>query len=169
MNHVLACLIPAALIAEAAPSLERSHSEFTFHLDVPYPQAAPLFGALAEKKWDPEWNPEFLYPAPAADEEGSVFVIARNGHHSTWTTTVFDLERGHIQYLYFIEGVMVTRIDIHLSKPTSGGTDARVLYERTALDAAANAHVKTLGEHDGLQGPHWKQAIEKSVTCAPCK
>lgn len=133
-----------------------------------------MFGALAEKKWDPDWKPEFLYPTPAADEEGSVFAVSHNGHHSIWTTTVFDLERGHVQYLYFIEGVMITRIDIHLSKSASGGTDVRVLYERTALDPAANAHVKALGEHDSHKvlsgnGRSRRWLLARSANKAECE
>jgi len=151
---------PLLLLTLAAePRLERTHAEFSFHLDVEYPKAAPMFGAWAEKTWDSDWKPEFLYPAPAADEEGSIFTVPHDGTRALWITTVFDLERGHVQYLYLIERKLVTRIDIHLTKPPSG-TDVHVLYERTALDPAANAHIKALSETDARRGPDWKRAIE---------
>ena len=58
------------LCAETTP-LERASVEFSFHLNANYKDAAPLFGALAEKQWAPDWNPEFLYPRPPADREGA--------------------------------------------------------------------------------------------------
>ena len=42
-------------------------------------QTAPLFGANEERKWAPDWKPQFVYPNPARDQQGMVFQVA-HGH-----------------------------------------------------------------------------------------
>ena len=61
-----------------------ARTEFHFTVDLPYDSAAPLFGALAEQKWAPDFKPVFLYPDPPADQEGMVFRVAHSGHSSIW-------------------------------------------------------------------------------------
>ncbi len=61
---------------------------------------------------------------------------------------------------YVLGDVLVTRIDIHLSKSGEVATSVLVVYERTALDPAANEQVRKMGAHDGEQGAEWKAALE---------
>jgi len=137
-------------------------TEFEFMVHAPYSAAAPLFGPEGEKAWASDsWHPRFVYPQPARDIEGAVFQVSHGHHHSTWVNTAFDLEQGHIQYVYLIPGMMVTLIDLHLSKPTADTTDVRVAYERTALRPAANEHVREFGEADKKNGKIWGDDIER--------
>jgi hypothetical protein len=88
----------------------------------------------------------------------------RHGHlNSTWVNTAFDLEHGHIQYVYFLPDLMVTRINIHLTQPSSDTTGVHVAYERTALSAAANQHVREFSEHDRNNGKVWGADIERHL------
>lgn len=59
----------------------RVHTEegFSFIANAPMERVAPLFGAEGERVWAPHWDPEFVYPVPAADQEGMVFRVA-HGH-----------------------------------------------------------------------------------------
>jgi len=137
-------------------------TELEFMVHAPYSAAAPLFGPEGEKAWASDsWHPHFVYPQPARDIEGAVFQVSHGHHHSTWVNTAFDLEQGHIQYVYMIPGMMVTLIDLHLSKPTADTTDVRVAYERTALRPAANEHVREFGEADKKNGKIWGDDIER--------
>jgi hypothetical protein len=137
-------------------------TEFEFTVHAPYSIAAPLFGPEGERAWAADsWNPRFVYPQPARDIPGAVFQVSHGHHHSTWVNTSFDLEQGHIQYVYVIPEIMVTLIDLHLSKPTTDTTDVRVAYERTALSPAANEHVRNLGEADRNNGKTWGDDIER--------
>jgi hypothetical protein len=92
---------------------------------------------------------------------GAVFQVRHGHHQSTWVNTAFDLEQGHIQYVYVIPDMMVTLIDLHLSKPTAENTAVRVAYERTALSTAANEHVREFGEADKNNGKTWGGDIER--------
>jgi len=149
------------------PELAHTREEFRFALALPYDEAAPLFGAWAEQKWDPDWKPRFLYPNPPADQEGAVFTVDQTpAYTSVWNTTVFDLPGGHIQYVYvmmsrepFPVPELLTRIDIRLAG-NGGGTDVAVVYQRTALHAGANCHVREMAASDARSGPLWQAAIE---------
>jgi len=149
------------------PELAHTREEFRFALALPYDEAAPLFGAWAEQKWDPDWKPRFLYPNPPADQEGAVFTVDQPpGCTTVWTTTIFDLPGGHIQYVNVTMSrepwpapELLTRIDIRLAK-NGGGTEVAVVYQRTALHPAANDRVRTLAVSDVRSGPEWQAAIE---------
>ena len=134
-------------------------TQFHFTADLPYPLAAPLFGPLAEQKWADGWKPLFLYPNPPADQEGAVFRVEHPGHSSVWTTTVFDIPGGHVQYLVVLNNVILTRIDIRLAKNGTEKTDVSVLYERTAIDPSLNDRVKALAKNDAGHADEWRDAI----------
>jgi hypothetical protein len=134
-------------------------TRFHFTADLAYPLAAPLFGALEEQKWAEGWKPVFVYPNPPADQEGSVFRVERPGQSSVWTTTVFDLPGGHVQYLVVLNNIILTRIDIRLSRNGESKTDVSVLYERTAIDASANDVVRDLAKKDAGHADEWRDAI----------
>lgn len=133
--------------------------EFTVHASPNV--VAPLFGAHLERVWAEGWNPQFVYPDPPQDTAGAVFTVNHGGLTSTWITTIFDPANGHVQYAYFIPGAMVTMIDIRVAPSASDkDTHVKVAYERTALSAEANDHVRQLGDSDRQSAGHWQTAIE---------
>ena len=146
----------------SAEAMAHVRTEFEFTVHAPYEIVAPLFGAEAERGWASDnWNPQFLHPQPARDIEGAVFRVSHGHHSRTWVNTAFDLDRGHIQYVYFIADKMVTLIHIHLSQPDAANTKVQVAYERTALNATANDLVRQFGDKDRNSGPEWSADIER--------
>jgi hypothetical protein len=92
-----------------------SHVRNSFELTVhaPYKVAAPLFGPEGERSWaGADWDPQFIYPHPPKDSEGAVFTVKHGSHQSTWVNTGFDSDRRHFQYVYFVDNVMVTVINL---------------------------------------------------------
>lgn len=143
----------------SAPPLAHTRVEFHFVVNAPFEQAAPLFGANEERKWAPEWNPQFVYPVPAHDQQGMVFRVEHPGHSAVWINTAFDLVAGHIQYTYVLSEAMATLIDIHLTRDSAQKTGVTVLYERTALMPEANEHVQHFAKGDEKAGKEWEEAI----------
>jgi hypothetical protein len=143
----------------AADQLAHTRTEFGFTVNASLEMAAPLFGADKERVWAPDWNPQFLYPNPAQDQQGMVFQVAHGTHTSTWVNTTFDLAGGHIQYAYMLDGAMVTTIDIHLTRTVAAKTDVTVVYERTALSPDANEHVQHFAAGDAKAGKEWEEQI----------
>ena len=141
------------------PALAHTHQEFSFEVQAPHDQVFPLFGALEEKKWAKGWDPQFVYPIPAHDQQGMVFTRKHGGMSSVWTCTAFDETTGHVQYVYVIDDAMVTLIDIHVVKAGTAETQVSVVYERTALQPEANEHVAHMATGDAGSGSEWAEAI----------
>src|SRR5579863_1084399 len=115
--------------AESAPAaLTHARTEFHFTADASLENVAPLFGANEERKWSPDWNPQFLFPQPAHDQPGMVFKIMHGQHEAVWVNTAFDLAAGHIQYAYILNDAMATLIDIHLTREGAQKTGVAVVY-----------------------------------------
>ncbi len=104
-------------------------------MNAPFEQAAPLFGANEERKWAPEWNPQFIYPVPAHDQQGMVFRVEHGDHSAVWINTAFDLAAGHIQYTYVLNDAMATLIDIHLTRDSAQKTGVTVALRTHRLDS----------------------------------
>jgi hypothetical protein len=150
--------MPTNLSLESAA---RVRNQFEFDVRASFKIVAPLFGPEGERLWaGDEWDPKFLYPTPARDVQGAVFTVSKKHGTSIWINTLFDLERGRMQYVYFIPDVLVTLIDVRLTPSAGDRTYVNVIYERTALDPKANDHVVRMGKEDGAAGPEWKKAIE---------
>jgi hypothetical protein len=152
------------------PSSELAHVSNSFHFEVAAPliRVAPLFGPEAERCWAGEhWNPEFLYPQPAKDAQGAVFKVQHGPHSSVWVNTLFDLSRGRMQYVAFIDDVVVTTVEVKLTSRDSSHTAVDVTYTQTALQPAANDDVQALGRSDRERGPDWQKGIEKCLSIRP--
>lgn len=153
--------------AEDRASAQPAHmrTDFGFTLPVPLARAAPLFGPEGERCWAGEhWNPEFVYPQPAADVEGAVFTIQHGTQNAVWVNTLFDLAAGRMQYVNFVPGVLVSKIDVHLTATGETTTRVEVTYLYTALSAAANEHVREMVAGARSNGVQWQEAIERCLS-----
>lgn len=158
----LAMRIHAAQSLSEAPGAALAHTEekFEFTAHGPMEIVGPLFGADKERAWAPKWNPSFVWPANPADQRGMVFRVSHADMHSTWVNTQFDLKSGNVQYAYVIPGALVTVITIKL-EPRGDETHVSVEYDRTVLNAEANAHVRHMAEQDRKAGPEWESQINR--------
>lgn len=138
----------------------RAHSDekFTFVANGPMERVAPLFGAEKERVWTPHWDPQFIYPTPADDQEGMVFAVSHDHLRSVWVNTELDLKNGRIQYVYMIADALVTVITLRLT-PQGKRTQVDVEYQRTALSAEADAHVQHMAEGDRNAGVEWDKRV----------
>jgi hypothetical protein len=138
----------------------RAHTEekFGFTAQAPMAQVASLFGADKERVWSPGWNPKFIHPLPAADEQGMVFAVAHDHLKAVWVNTEFDLNNGRIQYVYVIPDALITVITVQL-KPEGDHTQIEVQYDRTALSPQADGHVLHMAAGDRTSGPDWEKQV----------
>jgi hypothetical protein len=156
---IMAMLSTSLLAQEPASALSHTRTEFHFTANAAFEQVAPLFGADEERKWSPDWNPQFSYPQPAKDQPGMVFKVSHGQHEAIWVNTALDLAGGHIQYTYVLNDAMATLIDIHLTREGAEKTGVNVVYERTALIPEANEHVQHFAQGDAKAGKEWDDAI----------
>jgi hypothetical protein len=139
-----------------------TREQFSFVATAPFDIAWPLFGAEGERAWAPGWDPAFVWPAEAADREGMVFKISHPLGAAIWVNTAFDRQAKRIQYVYVIPEVVVTTISLRLL-PSDDSTQVVVVYERTALNPAANDQVRTLAAADKLAGEEWFRQIDQHL------
>ncbi|MGE5114259.1 MAG: hypothetical protein ACM3JB_25640 [Acidobacteriaceae bacterium] len=138
--------------------LAHTEEKFEFVANGPMKKVAPLMGADRERVWAPGWDPHFIWPKAAGDQQGMVFTIAHGPYQVPWVNTEFDLQAGRVQYVYTIPDTLVTVITIRM-KPEGDKTHVAVEYDRTALRARANDHVRELAESDRKSGPEWAGRI----------
>lgn len=151
---------PADQNSGRTASLAHVRTEFELTVRAPYAVAFPLFGPHGERSWaGSDWNPQFVYPCPAADIQGTVFTIKHGPRQAVWVNTVFDIEEHRIQYAHFISDVMVTTISLTFLPLDSSSTKVSVVYERTALSVEANDHVQQFAAADRARGADWEKAI----------
>jgi hypothetical protein len=72
-----------------------------------------------------------------------------------------------MQYVAFIDDVVVTTVDVKLTSADPSHTSVQVTYTRTALQPEANDDVRALGNDDRDSGPDWQNSIEKCLGIAP--
>ena len=152
-------------LGQAAPEEKQNlhtQTSFTLVVHAPYAEGAPLFGPLGERAWAGEdWNPKFIFPQPARDVEGAVFMINRGPVSAVWVNTAFDLAGRHFQYVYFVPDVMVATIDVRFKPINVDSTQVDVVYTRTALTVEGNEHVAAMTKDDESAGKDWQQAIDR--------
>ena len=158
-----AVLAASAFGQSAVPESQLLRTQTAFDIVVPLPcaEAAPLFGPEGERPWaGKHWNPQFVYPQPAHDEQGAVFTVQHGSVTATWITTLFDLEARHFQYAYFIPYIMVTMIDVRFTSINANSTGVHVVYTRTALTLEGNDHVTAFTTTDKTAAHDWQQSID---------
>ena len=147
----------------SAPALLHTREQFSLVANAPFDVAWPLFGAHNERAWAPDWDPVFLWPSEALDQEGMVFEVRHGDTSAVWVNTAFDRVARRIQYVYVIPDVVVTVITLKLM-PDGGATTVDVIYERTALAPAANETVQVMASRDRLAAKEWSQQINEHLS-----
>jgi hypothetical protein len=142
----------------SSPALLHTREQFSLVANAPFEIAWPLFGADKERAWAPDWEPVFLWPEKAFDQEGMVFIVMHEEKKAVWVNTAFDRSARRIQYVYVIPDVVVTVITLKLM-PDGDSTAVDVVYERTALTIAANELVRGMAAGDRVADMHWSQQI----------
>ena len=132
--------------------------QFAFTANAPLDVTWPLFGADKERVWAPDWNPVFVWPVDAIDQEGMVFKVAHGDKTAVWVNTVLDRAANRIQYVYVLPDVVLTVITLLLA-PIAQSTHVAVTYSRTALEPAANDLVREMAHRDRAAGREWDLQI----------
>ena len=143
--------------------LQHTREQFSLVANAPFEVAWPLFGAHKERAWAPDWEPAFLWPEKAFDQEGMVFTIRQAPKNAVWVNTAFDAAARRIQYVYLIPDVVVTVITLKLT-PDGHATNIEVVYERTALTEAANQRVREMAVCDSVAGKEWSRQINAHLS-----
>jgi len=142
----------------AAQQITRTH---TICLPAAPARVFPLFSPLGEKHWEPDWNPEMLYPASGAAQIGTVFTTQHADEPvKIWTIIGYDREQMQISYLNVAPTSHLSRIDIGCGATGTQATSASITYTLTALTPQGNAYLNRFTEeHYQVTIASWERAI----------
>ncbi len=124
-----------------------THSNPLFHtvldatITVPAPpaQVFPLLCPVREALWLPGWSAEILHSESGVAELGCVFRTRdEDGRERIWTVSRHEPEAGIIQFVQFVAGLCVIRLDIAL-EAVPGGCRARWTYTVAGLARGQDA------------------------------
>lgn len=141
-----------------AQQITRSH---TIQAPAAPADVFPLFTPLGEKHWEPDWNPEMLYPASGAAQVGTVFTTRHGAEPAKiWTIIGYDRDLLRISYLNVAPTSHVTTIDIVCEAIGAQATSATITYTLTALTPQGAAYLDTFtAEHYAAYIASWEVAI----------
>ncbi|MFL6603418.1 MAG: hypothetical protein ACJ8R9_19110 [Steroidobacteraceae bacterium] len=153
---------PQDRVTTRAQPAVHTREQFEFIADAPIEVVWPLFGAEAERAWAPDWDPVFVWPAQAADQQGMVFKVVHGDRSAIWVNTCLDSLAHRVQYVYVLPDIVATVVTLRLI-PSGHSTHVAVTYERTALSESANTLVSNMAMHDRASGPEWGEQINNHL------
>ncbi len=131
----------------------RAANRGAFAVDFPVDTVFPLFGAEKETRWDPSFQPAWIFPETAVaterdPEQGWVFLTDPGAREERlWHVERFDTVAHEAVYVVHWPGHMIYRIAI-ASAPAGGagaattGTLTDVTYEFVGLSDEGNRQVR---------------------------
>jgi hypothetical protein len=163
MIRLFSLLALVLLSTEAATSGSaggRLHVErsFTITLNARPDAAARAFGAVAEERWAPGFEPLFAYPNPPSDVEGAVFTV-RAPKTQIWLLQTWDMVHHVVRYVAVDPGVKITALVIRVAPFGVDKSRATVTYDRTSLSSAGDAEVARFAKMFVSEAPQWERAI----------
>ncbi len=94
----------------------------------------PLLCPVREAEWLPGWQAEVLHSNSGFAELGCVFLTQdEDGYERVWTISRHDPVAGALQFVQFMAGLCVIRLDIQL-EAMGQGTNAEWTYSVSALE-----------------------------------
>jgi hypothetical protein len=139
----------------------RASARFSFDVSlvVPPREAIELFTPEGERAWADRWDPIYVNTSDVHRVgAGTVFTTSGHGIRRVWIIDTYDRSDGVVRYTVFTPGRNVTRIEARIS-PRAGGSVAQITYERTSLNASADAEVRVFGHHAARMQVEWQNAI----------
>lgn len=133
----------------------------SIHLNGDLDTVFPLFTAIGEYKWVPDWKAEFIYPPSGEPMINNIFITQHAGRApTTWITVDYNTETHHVEYINVTPESHAQRVEIQCQRAADGTTNVQVSYTIIALRTAGSTEVEhyTQAVHTERMS-HWQQAI----------
>ena len=119
-------------MAKSKHSSEHIELEHQIILDAPINKVFRLFTPSEERKWDRDFDPEFLYPENGKMREDAVFTTTADRQTTIWMVKQYTTYKHHIAYHRITPGVVAGIVDIKCN-PYGEQTSATIRYSFTTL------------------------------------
>ena len=144
---------------------ERTHVEQAgvVPMDLPADEAFRLYDPEGERRWVEGWDPTYVHPSEPAVREGVVFQTMTGEGEATWMQTRYDPATRAASYVYIVPDHRATMVDVGISEPEKGRSQAHVRYRMTALSPEADDFVQAFGDGFGDYLVRWEAAVQKHI------
>lgn len=123
----------------------------SFEVAKPASEVFPLYGAEEEKKWAPDWNPDWLYPdnetaKNAMPQKDWIFKVGGGHGHGDpqiWTVREYDPQKLYVEYYAVNPGITAYSIKVRVSSNSSTSSTTKVTYLFTSLSEKGNKVVNS--------------------------
>ena len=96
------------------------------------------FSPEGERRWAPDWDPEYLHPEDPAPTPGLVFRTRAGGETTLWLLLRYDTAAHEAEYVRVVPGSRMGTVRVACRAAGAGRTDVHVTYELTGLSEAGN-------------------------------
>lgn len=93
----------------------------------------PLYCPVKELDWCENWNPKVVYSNSGFVEKDCIFITSHEDSDIVWIVTDYDIEKGHVEMVYHVPGLLVTKLEIQVTPITENRTKAVLTYSKTSL------------------------------------
>lgn len=100
----------------------------------------PLFEPEGERRWEPSWNPEWVFPLTGETRLGMVFQTAHS-QPAIWTVIRYEPSNGSITYWRVAPDSHTAQIAINCHHSDLHATEATITYTFTGLSEAGNEYI----------------------------
>jgi hypothetical protein len=92
-----------------------------------------LFTPEGERRWAPDWAPNWIHPHDGEAHAEAVFATTNGGEETVWMVLELDANERRAKYLRMTPGSRIGVVEVACESASEGGTTVRVTYRMTAL------------------------------------
>lgn len=122
----------------------------------------PLLCPVREMEWLADWKARVIYAESGLAETNGVYASLHPGESDTiWMITQRDERRHLIEFVYFVPGVRVTRLNIAVHPLVGKNSRVEITYIYTGISKEGNREITEHGAEDRFieQMKHWEAAM----------
>lgn len=120
----------------------------------------PLYCPVKELDWCENWNPKAVYSNSGLVEKDCIFITAHGKEDIVWIVTNYDIETGHVEMVYQVTGVLVTKLEIQVTPISKDKTKAVLTYSKTSLSEIGDKVLEEFTkENYDIMMDSWEKAM----------
>ena len=144
------------------------HIELSGRVGVAAPpaEAFRFFTPDGERRWVPDWEPEYLHPPDGALAEGLVFRTRHGGEMTLWLVVRCD-EGTAVEYARVTPDSRMGTVSVRLSPAGWNATEAQITYRMTSLSSHGDLLLEAFAAGFPEMLAEWERRIGYALKDGP--
>jgi hypothetical protein len=122
----------------------------------------PLLCPVREAEWAEGWRCKVISAQSGLAEKNGVYATQQVGQDDAiWLITQWDTTSHTIEFVYFIPGLRVTRLNISVRRQAAQRSCVNITYVHTGITEAGNRMIEKVftDEHFAAEMKHWETSM----------